>query len=60
MRKTRHSKGRNAEFYAIDILPTTEKPAESQMSLLQKNVKTSGRFFTMTSWSYYNKWIHRM
>jgi hypothetical protein len=28
MRKTRRSMGRNAEFYVINITPTTEPPAE--------------------------------
>jgi hypothetical protein len=28
MRKTRRSKGRNAEFHMIDIPPTPEQPAE--------------------------------
>jgi hypothetical protein len=28
MRKTRRNRGRNAEFYVIDILPTAEQAAE--------------------------------
>jgi hypothetical protein len=28
MRKTRRNRGRNAEFYVIDISPSPEQPAE--------------------------------
>jgi hypothetical protein len=28
MRKTRRSKGRNAELYVINVTPTSEQPAE--------------------------------
>jgi hypothetical protein len=54
MRKTCRSKGRNADFYVIEISHEAEQPAEftTETSLLLNNVKSSGRYSTMTSRSY--------
>jgi hypothetical protein len=57
MRKTRHSRGRNAEFYVISTTLVAEQPAEFRNGeeLPHNNVKTSGRYSTITSRSYCNK-----
>jgi hypothetical protein len=56
MRKTRRIRGRNAEFYVIELTPAADhqQTFTLERNYQQPNVTTSGRYFTMTSRSYYN------
>jgi hypothetical protein len=58
MRKTRRSRGRNTDFYVIEV--TLEATQPNERGVLQNNVKYSGRYSTMTSRSYCNKLIRRL
>jgi hypothetical protein len=51
MRKTRRNMGRNAEFYVIELTPAADQPTEFHTGD-ETNVKTFGRYSTMTSRSY--------
>jgi hypothetical protein len=56
MRKTRRRRGRNAEFYVIELTPAADQPTDfhTREELTTFNVTTSGRYSTMTFRSYCN------
>jgi hypothetical protein len=62
MRKTRRSRGRNAEFYIIDISPFTEQPAEfhNGKELIAQQSEHFRLLLHHDFLSYCRQWIRRM
>jgi hypothetical protein len=62
MRKTRRSKGRNAEFYVINVTPATEHPTKlhNGEKLTKKQRGSFRSYLTLISRRYRKQWIRRM
>jgi hypothetical protein len=62
MRKTRRTRGRNAEFYVMELTPAADQPTDFHTGeeLTAEQLTTSGRYSTLTSRSYCNLSTLRM
>jgi hypothetical protein len=62
MRRMLRRGGRNAYFNVLDVTLVAEQPTEFHIGddVTTNNVRTFGRYSTMTSLSYCNQWIRRI